>query len=137
MNPAELREHLTPLAGNYPHPQAALVPALRFLCDQGDPITDETLGVVADVCGVEARQVAELLAHYSILQNPLQTQAALCMGLICYLHGAKEVFDQMKTDPPCDDRIEHVKVSPCLGYCHAAPVIALGDGTICKITNSH
>ena len=137
MNPVELREHLTPLVENYPHPQAVLVPALHFLREQGDPISEETLAVVADVCGVERRQLAEILSHYSVFQLPVATQTSLCMGLICYLHGAKEILDRLKSEPACDEPIEHVKVSPCLGYCHAAPVLALADGSICKITNSN
>ena len=137
MNPAELREKLAPLVGSYPRPQSALVPALHFLRDQGEAATEETLAVVADVCNVETRQVAEILGHYSIFPRPSATQASLCMGLICYLHGAKDILDQLKCEAACDDRIEHVKVSPCLGYCYAAPVIALDDGTICKISKSN
>ncbi|HEV8426538.1 MAG TPA: NAD(P)H-dependent oxidoreductase subunit E [Pyrinomonadaceae bacterium] len=137
MNPAALREQLAPLVANYPHPQAALVPALHLLRDQGSPINDETLPVIADVCGVEARQITELLGHYAIFQNPSPTCASLCMGLICYLRGAKEILDQLKAEPPCDSRLEQVKVSSCLGYCHAAPVIKLSDDSICKITKTN
>jgi NADH:ubiquinone oxidoreductase subunit E len=137
MNPAELREHLAPLVGNYPHPQAALVPALQLLRERGSLINDETLTVLADVCGVETRQITELLGYYSIFQNPSPTPAWLCMGLICYLHGAKEALDQFKAEPPSDDRLKDVKVSSCLGYCHAAPVLKLADGTLCKITKSN
>jgi NADH:ubiquinone oxidoreductase subunit E len=137
MNPAELRAQLAPLVENYPHPQAALVPALHLLRDQGSPIDAETLVVIADVCGVETRQISELLSHYSIFQNPSSTHASLCMGFICYLHGAKEILDQLKVEPSCDDRLKHINVSSCLGYCHAAPVLRLGDGTLCKITKSN
>ena len=137
MNPTELRNQLAPLVGNYPRPQAALVPALYLLREQGGSITDETLTVIADVCEVDARQVAAIVGHYSIGQNPSPAHPSLCMGLICYLHGAKEILDRLKTDPSCDSRLEHVKVSPCLGYCQSAPVIELSDGTICKITESN
>jgi len=137
MNPVELREQLTSIVGSYPHPQAALVPALHLLRDQGSPINDETLTVIADVCGVETRQITEMLGHYSVFQNPSPTHASLCMGFICYLHGAKEILDQLKAEPSEDDRLRHVNVSSCLGYCHAAPVIKLGDGTLCTITKSN
>jgi len=136
MNPTELREQLAPLVANYPHPQAALVPALHLLRDQGSPINDETLPVIADVCGVDARQITEMLGHYSIFQNPSPTCASLCMGLICYLHGANEILDELKAES-CDSRLEQVKVSSCLGYCHAAPVVKLGDGSICKLTKTN
>ena len=134
MTPAEIREQLAPLVATYPHPQAALVPALHLLRDQGRSINDETLPVIADVCGVETRQVTEMLGYYSIFQNPSPACASLCMGLICYLHGAKEILDELKAQPSSDSRLGQVKMSSCLGYCHVAPVIKLGDGSICKIT---
>jgi len=136
MTPADLREQLTPLVDNYPHPQAALVPVLHFLRDRGAACGEDTLEVVADVCQVERRQVAEMLGHYSVFAQPPATQTSLCLGLICYLRGAKDVLDRLQAEPVCDAPLEHVKVSPCLGYCHAAPVMALGDGSICKIIDS-
>ena len=137
MTPAELREQLAPLVATYPHPQAALVPALHLLRDQGSSINDETLPVIAEVCGVETRQVTEMLGHYSIFQVSSPTCASLCLGLICYLRGAKEILDQLQAEPSCDDGLGDVKVSSCLGYCHAAPVIKLSDGSICKLTKTN
>ncbi len=137
MNVVELREYLTTLVQNYPHPQAALVPALHFLRDRGAPLANEGLSVVADVCEVEPRQVAEIVGHYSVFQQPAAMQTSVCMGLICYLHGAQEILDQLQSEPGCDEPGKHVKVSACLGYCHAAPVLALADGGICKITDSN
>ena len=137
MNAPELREKLAQLVANYPHPQAALVPALHLLRDEGGSITGETLAVIVDACKVEAQHVSEICSYYSMFNGSSANHASLCMGLICYLHGAKEIFDDLKAEPRSQNPIEHVKVSTCLGYCHAAPVMALADGTICKITKSN
>lgn len=137
MNPQELRERLEPIVGNYPHPQVALAPVLHLMIDMGCPISTDTLAVVAEICGVDVRSVTEVIGHYALFQKEQQPQTSLCFGLPCYLNGAKEVLDHLKSgQPPGDDRIKDLSLSSCLGHCFAAPVLKLDDGTICKITVS-
>lgn len=137
MNPQELRELLTPLVGDYPHPQMALVPLLHVLLDTERSITNEAMPIVAEICGVEVRSVAEIVAHYAAFQKKPETVTSVCLGLPCYLNGSKAILDNLKAGQPlADGRIKDVDISLCLGHCYAAPVLKLADGTICKATLS-
>jgi NADH:ubiquinone oxidoreductase subunit E len=134
MNPQELKERLQPLIGDYPHPQLGLVPSLHLLLESEHPMSNETLEVLAELCGVEAHSVAEIIGYYAVFQNKQPAHSSLCLGLPCYVSGSKEILDEVKSGSTLDDgRIKDVNVSPCLGHCYAAPVMKLEDGTICKV----
>ena len=132
MNQEELKQRLQPLIANYPHAQAAVVPALHALLETREPIDNDALAVVAELCDVEVRSIAELVAYYPIFQNGHSSHIDVCFGLPCYLNGAKEVFEQMKTEPNGTGSNKPVSVSSCLGHCYAAPVIRLEDGSLCR-----
>lgn len=103
MNPQELREQLEPLVGDYPHPQVALVPLLHALLDTERPISSEDLAVVAEICGVDVRSVTEIIGNYAVFQKEQRTHTSLCLGLPCYLNGAKEVLDHLKAGQSLGD----------------------------------
>lgn len=132
MNQEELKQRLQPLIANYPHAQAAVVPALHALLETREPIDNDALAVVAELCGVGVQSIAELVAYYPIFQNGHSSHTDVCFGLPCYLNGAKEVFEQMKAEPNGSGSNKPVSVSSCLGHCYAAPVIRLEDGSLCR-----
>ena len=137
MNTQELREQLQPLVGNYPHPQAAVVPLLHVLLGTEHSIGNEALTVVAEICGVDPNSITEIIQHYAVFQTEQRTHTSLCLGLPCYLNGAKEVLDHLKAGQSLgDEGIKDINISPCLGHCYAAPVLKLDDGSICKINLS-
>ena len=69
MNLKEIRERLEPLVGDYPRPQVALVPLLHVLLETGQPISNEALAVVAEICEVEVRSVMEIVGNYAVFQK--------------------------------------------------------------------
>lgn len=122
MNPQEIRERLQPLVGDYPRPQVALVPMLHVLLETEQPISNEVLAVVAEICEVDVRSVIEIVGNYAVFQKEQRTRTSLCLGLPCYLNGAKEVLDHLKAGQSLgDERIKDINISPCLGPCLAAP----------------
>lgn len=132
MNQEELKQRLQPLIANYPHAQAAVVPALHALLETREPIDNDALAVVAELCGVEVESIAELVAYYPIFQNGHSSHTDVCFGLPCYLNGAKDVFEQMKGEPNGNGSSKPVSVASCLGHCYAAPVVRLEDGSLCR-----
>jgi len=132
MNQEELKQRLEPLVANYPHAQAALVPALHALLEAKVPIDNDALALLAELCDVDVRSIAEMVAYYPIFQNGHSSHTDVCFGLPCYLNGAKEVFEQMKAAPNGNGSSKPVNISSCLGHCYAAPVIQLENGTLCR-----
>lgn len=132
MNQEELKQLLQPLVADYPHAQAAVVPALHVLLETRQPIDNDVLTVVAELCDVDLQSIAELVAYYPIFQNGHSSHTDVCFGLPCYLNGAKEVFEQMKAEPNGNGSSKRVSVASCLGHCYAAPVVRLEDGSLCR-----
>jgi len=57
----------------------------------------------------------------------------LCFGTVCYLRGAKDIYDQLRLHLSSDgDPIEEVATSSCLGHCYAAPVFRMNNGMLHK-----
>jgi NADH:ubiquinone oxidoreductase subunit E len=138
MNPEELREHLQPIVANYPHAQAALVPVLHLLVEAKHSINDETMALVAELCEVDQRSIAEIVAYYPVFQNGHAAHNEVCFGLPCYLNGAREIYEQIKAGlTPVNGAGKAVNISPCLGHCYAAPVLRLEDGTLCRASLSN
>lgn len=132
MNHEELRRRLQPLVASYPHAQAAVVPALHALRETSEAMDNDALAVIAELCEVDVRSVAEMVAYYPIFQNGHSSHTDVCFGLPCYLNGAKEVFEQMKAEPNGNGSSKPVNLSSCLGHCYAAPVVRLEDGSLCR-----
>lgn len=135
MNPGELREHLRPMIANYPHTQAALAPVLHALLAAKQPIDNNVMAIVAELCDVDVRSVAELVAYYPAFQNGHASQMEVCFGLPCYLNGAREVFDEIRLSAS-NGVAKPVSMSPCLGHCYAAPVVRCDDGSLCRASFS-
>ena len=136
MNQEELKHRLQPLIANYPHAQAAVVPALHALLETREPIDNDALAVIAELCEVDVQSIAELVAYYPIFQNGHSSHIDVCFGLPCYLNGATDVLEQMKAAPNGNGSSNPVSVSSCLGHCYAAPVIRLEDGSLCRASLS-
>ena len=137
MNPGELREHLQPVVANYPHTQAALAPVLHALLAAKQPIDNDAMAIVAELCDVDVRSVAELVTYYPAFQNGHASPTEVCFGLPCYLNGAREVFDEMRSSVSNGNGVsKSVSMSPCLGHCYAAPVVRCDDGSLCRATFS-
>jgi len=132
MNQEELKQRLQPLVAQYPHTQAAVVPALHELLETREPIDNDAIAVVAELCEVDQRSIAELVAYYPIFQNGHASHTEVCFGLPCYLNGAKEVLEQMKAHTNGNGASKPLHISSCLGHCYAAPVIRLEDGSLCR-----
>lgn len=137
MNIEDLKERLQPVVARYPHPQAALAPMIHALLELQHPIDNETMAVAAQLCDVDVRSVAEIVTHYPVLKHGPSKHTHVCFGLPCYLNGAKEIFEHIKTGlAPGPASTKEVVVSSCLGHCYAAPVLKLEDGTVCRATLS-
>jgi NADH:ubiquinone oxidoreductase subunit E len=138
MNPAELREHLQPVVANYPHTQAALAPLLHVLLAAKRPIDNDAMAIVAELCDVDVRSIAELVTYYPAFQKgQVASQTEVCFGLPCSINGAREVFEEMRSSAPNGNGVRKpVSMSACLGHCYAAPVVKCDDGSLCRASFS-
>lgn len=137
MNTQDLKAHLRPVVADFPRPQAALATVLHALVERQHPLDHDAMAMAAELCEVEVRSVAEIVAHYPVLQNGHSQHTNVCFGLPCSLNGAKEIYEHLKAGlSPDNASAKEVAMSSCLGHCYAAPVLKLEDGTVCRATLS-
>ncbi|HWC77493.1 MAG TPA: NAD(P)H-dependent oxidoreductase subunit E [Blastocatellia bacterium] len=129
MNQSELREKYGPLISAFPKPQAALGPLLHELIDSGHSVSnEEVVGSLAGICGVSPESVRSIVSMYGLAPSSENKRTSVCTGLICYLNGARRVYEGLKRDPSIvGDENTEIVTTACVGHCYAAPVIEMGD----------
>jgi NADH:ubiquinone oxidoreductase subunit E len=129
MDLEKLKEQAQQLLNVLPHPQASLVPLIRSVVQSEGCVSDELQSILAQTCDVPAEQVKELvLAYQSSLVEP-ENSLRVCGDPICILNGAAEIIDSLKKTG--SNSIPFAIVD-CPGYCHAAPVVQMPDGSLCR-----
>ena len=121
MDLEELKRHGQQHMNVLPHPQACLLPLIRFIANSESEVTGEMQAALAQICDVPLDHVRSLVLA---LHRPDEPPGAIrvCRDLICALNGARELFDALQTSG-----IPSV-VTGCFGYCYAAPAVQKPDG---------
>jgi len=80
-------------------------------------------------------RIYEVITFYNYfkLEPPGKHTVSVCMGTACYLKGAAEILEELKSmlsikeGQTTKDGLFHLDVVRCLGCCGLAPVIKVGD----------
>jgi NADH:ubiquinone oxidoreductase subunit E len=71
--------------------------------------------------------------HYFNLKPPGKYVISVCLGTACYVKGASQILDAVKTELKIDlggiteDGLFSLQPARCLGACGIAPVVMIGD----------
>src|SRR5437764_10239623 len=134
---AENRARFDDIVKRYPpdRRRSAVLPALYLVQAQQGHITANAMRYVAELLGITAADVEDVVSYYSMFfTKPVgRFVLSVCRTLSCALNGAERV-----TEAICD----HLKIRPgetdatgtftlleveCLGACDRAPVIMVND----------
>lgn len=125
MDLEELKKHGQQLINVLPHPQACLLPLIRLIANSEPEVTGEMQVALAQTCDLPLDQVRSLVLAFQRSGEP-QGAVRVCGDLICALSGARQIFDALQaSDIPA-------VVTPCFGYCYAAPAVQKPDGKFYK-----
>lgn len=99
---------------------------------------------IARLLDIPLARIYEVLTfyHYFKLKAPGKHRISVCMGTACYLRGAPEVLDELKSvlgvkeGGTTSDGLFQLDVVRCLGCCGLAPVIMIDDKVFGKVTKS-
>lgn len=88
---------------------------------------------VSEMLGVALAKIYELLTfyHYFKLTPPGKYVISICMGTACYLKGAPEIVNELKTLLGLEDKIVtkdglfQLELVRCVGCCGVAPAISI------------
>src|SRR6202051_1422811 len=129
--PPQLEAKFQTLENRYPVKRSALIPMLIYAQDQFGYVSDEMIGEIAVRLGLNALQVTETMAYYSMLrrQRAGKFHIQVCTNVSCMLRGGNEVFSHLKKRL----NIGHKEVTAtgsfsleeveCIGACTGAPAM--------------
>jgi NADH-quinone oxidoreductase E subunit len=134
---AENRARFDVVVKRYPPEQrrSAVLPALYLVQHQQGYITANAMRYVADILGITAADVEDVVSYYTMFHTKPVGKFVLsvCRTLSCALNGAERVTEELcsklgigpgETDPSGLFTLVEVE---CLGACDRAPVVMVND----------
>ncbi len=113
--------------------QSAVMAALRFVQEEKNWISRESMDAIAEVLGMQPIQVYEVATFYSMyrLKDSGRHQIKVCTNVSCMLCGSSEVVSHLenklniKLGQTTDDGKYTLTEVECLGACGGAPMLQL------------
>ena len=129
-------EEIEKVCAMYPQRISALLPVLWMVQEQEGWVSEDAMREVADVIGVTAAQVYEVVSFYTMFhQKPVgRHHIAFCKTMSCAICGAFEAIDYIrkKYNFPPDSNISEdgrfsIEEVECIGACTIAPAMLVGE----------
>lgn len=125
----EVRKKIEEIVSRYPRREAAILPVLHIAQQEFGFISPESEKMVADILGIKAVQVREVVTFYTMLSQKLlgKYHIQVCSNLTCSLLGAQRLVDYLREklgiEPGETTRDKKFSLSlvECLGACEQAP----------------
>ena len=130
----EIRE----LLGEASRQRDLLIEHLHRIQDKFGYLSEPHLAALAAemrLAMAEVFEVASFYSHFDIVADdeepPPSITVRVCESLSCEMAGADKLLAQLRADV---DGSARVLSAPCMGYCHRAPVVAVGKRQIPRAT---
>ena len=139
---AEVLGEIARLRGQYPRPQAALLPVLHAAQDEVGYLSAEAMEDVAEALGLPLPEVTSVATFYSMFfTEPVgRHKIRVCTNLACYLNGCERVLEHLCTrlgvrpgETTADGRVL-VETAECLAACEEAPVMLVDTDRHARMT---
>jgi NADH-quinone oxidoreductase subunit E len=130
----DLQRHLTAWRGE----EGNLIMILHAIQNEHGYVPRDTAMELSRALGVKLARIYEVLTfyHYFKLQPPAAHTVTVCNGTACYLKGATELLNALRTQlgiaegQTTPDRQIHLATVRCIGCCGMAPAMVI-DGQTC------
>jgi len=134
----ELKERIAGL----PHPDEAIVDVMHEVQAASGWLSDEGIELVADIVGVPPMKVEQLATFYNLIyRRPVGRKVILvCDSVSCWATGAEDVFAHLRARLGVElggttgDGAFTLLPIVCLGACHVAPAMMVGDTLYGELT---
>ena len=132
---ADEQNRLKELLPQFRDKPGGLIPALQMVQTLFGYVPESAVQMVHQELGIPLSTVYGVLTFYSFFSTQPRGKHTIrvCMGTACYVRGAKEVLDSLKTELKIDvgetskDRQFTLEVGRCFGACGLAPAIMIDD----------
>ena len=127
----ELKESVARLA----HPEEAIVDVMHEVQDAYGYLPDEAVDLVADIVGVSTLRVDGLATFYNLIyRRPVGRKVIhVCDSISCWVVDMENIFEYLKGKlgvelggTTADGAFTLLPIC-CLGACHEAPAMMVGD----------
>jgi NADH-quinone oxidoreductase E subunit len=131
---AHFREEVVALAGQYPDPRSAVLPALRLAQEEhGGWLPPDAFREVADALDLTPAYCLSVASFYDMynLEPVGKHSVEVCTNVSCALSGAREVLAAFESELGChagetsEDGEVTLRTIECLGGCGWATVVAV------------
>ncbi len=131
------QEDIEKICAKYPpeNRRSALLPVLWMVQEKEGWVSQDSMREVADVVGVTAAEVYEVVSFYTMFQQKPtgRHHIAFCQTLSCAVCGAYEAiayicekYNVPKHGPSEDGRFS-IEAVECIGACTEAPAMLVGE----------
>jgi len=123
-------ERAQEIVASFPQRSSAVIPLLHLWQDSEGYLSDDSIAEVADVMGMPAAEVQEVVSFYSMFRRkPLgRYRIEVCKSISCALCGAGTVLEHLQQrlgvglNEATPDGMFSVNAVECLARCDLAPV---------------
>jgi len=134
----ELKERVARL----PHADEAIVDVMHEVQAASGWLSDEGLELVAEIVGVPPMKVEQLATFYNLIyRRPVGRKVILvCDSISCFATGAEDVFEHLRArlgvelGGTTSDGAFTLLPIVCLGACHVAPAMMVGETLYGELT---
>lgn len=128
----------------YPSRRSAAMPVLFLVQEEDGWISEESIHEVAEICGIHASEVQEIISFYTMYHREPVGKYVLwvCGTLPCALCGADGLIAYLKEqlgvgmDEVTPDGLFTIKRMECLGACSEAPLLLINNTMQTKLTRA-
>jgi len=133
-SPPDFRREVGDIAGRYPDPRSAVLPALRLAQEHhGGWLPPEAFREVADALDLTPAYCLSIASFYDLynLEPVGKHSVEVCTNVSCALSGAREVLAAFESELGCragettEDGLVTLGTIECLGGCGWATVVAV------------
>src|SRR5262249_24004341 len=127
----QLASKFDKLQNAYPVKRSALIPMMLYAQDELGAVTDEVIAEIARRLELNAVQIEETLAYYSMLHRKPwgKYHVQVCTNVACMLKGGNELLDRAKRrleighKEVTSDGVFSLEEVECIGACTGAPAM--------------
>lgn len=142
MNSTQLPEDVLSIIDKWGDKKGNLIMILHALQNHYGYVPLEEAYKVSKILNVPLARIYEVVTFYNFFNTvpPGKHKIAICMGTACYLKGAPDILEQVKTTlkiaegQTTEDGLFKLEVVRCLGCCGLAPVVMLDEEVHAKVT---
>lgn len=126
------KDQIESTLAKYPPDQkrSAVMPLLYLAQSEYGYVTQEAMGEVAEILGIEATQVASVVGFYTLYYDHPggKHRIQVCTDLPCALRGAEKFAEELckkyrvKPGETTEDGMFTIEEVPCVAACDKAPV---------------